>query len=156
MPYPSGEPTTTEAERVVIVGYNRASPAVKLATLRTGFTPFFFSLSFDSLFESFQNGKEKVEATERMSFVVDLPPEGCRFLRLFSIQLGIKGKGKEARMDLRYPAWIRRSQVVESTGIGDLFRWDTLDCPDRFHDRLDFRIADKETAPYHSSISEPD
>ena len=27
LPYPSGEPTTTEAELVVIVGYNRASPA---------------------------------------------------------------------------------------------------------------------------------
>ena len=40
----SAEPTTTEAERVVIVGYNRASPAFKLATLRTGFSPLFLSL----------------------------------------------------------------------------------------------------------------
>jgi len=37
LPKPSAEPTTTEAERVVIVGYNRASPASKSATLRTGF-----------------------------------------------------------------------------------------------------------------------
>ena len=28
LPLPSAEPTTTGAERVVIVGYNRASPAV--------------------------------------------------------------------------------------------------------------------------------
>jgi len=45
LPYPSGEPTTTEAERVVIVGYNRASPAVKPVTLRTGFASFFFPLN---------------------------------------------------------------------------------------------------------------
>ena len=44
LPKPSAEPTTTEAERVVIVGYNRASPAFKLATLRTGFSPLFLSL----------------------------------------------------------------------------------------------------------------
>ena len=45
LPKPSAEPTTTEAERVVIVGYNRASPAVKPATLRTGFASFFFPLN---------------------------------------------------------------------------------------------------------------
>jgi hypothetical protein len=44
LPYPSGEPTTTEAERVVIVGYNRASPAVKPASLWLGFVSFFFPL----------------------------------------------------------------------------------------------------------------
>ena len=37
LPKLSAEPTTTGAERVVIVGYNRASPASKSATLRTGF-----------------------------------------------------------------------------------------------------------------------
>jgi len=44
---PSAEPTTTGAERVVIVGYNRASPASKSATLRTGFLPYFFPLFSD-------------------------------------------------------------------------------------------------------------
>ena len=33
-----------EAERVVIVGYNRASPAVKTATLRSDVASFFFPL----------------------------------------------------------------------------------------------------------------
>ena len=44
LPKPSAEPTTTEAKRVVIVGYNRASPAVKPATLWLGFVSFFFPL----------------------------------------------------------------------------------------------------------------
>ena len=52
LPKPSAEPTTTEAERVVIVGYNRASPAVKPATLRTGYIPFFISLHNGLLFVS--------------------------------------------------------------------------------------------------------
>ena len=49
LPKPSAEPTTTEAKRVVIVGYNRASPAVETATLRTGFSPLFLSLCFRTL-----------------------------------------------------------------------------------------------------------
>ena len=49
LPYPSGEPTTTGAERVVIVGYNRASPASESATLRTGFIPLSSSLLWVSV-----------------------------------------------------------------------------------------------------------
>ena len=59
-------------------------------------------------------------------------------------------------MDLLCPAWIRPNRATGFEGTDIFFRWDTLDGPDLFHDRLDFRIADKETAPYHSSISEPD
>ena len=59
-------------------------------------------------------------------------------------------------MDLLCPAWIRSNRAARFKGTDIFFRRDTLGGPDRFHDRLDFRIADKETAPYHSSISEPD
>ena len=52
LPKPSAEPTTTEAERVVIVGYNRASPAVKPATLRTGFASFFFPFGWGLIMSS--------------------------------------------------------------------------------------------------------
>ena len=58
-------------------------------------------------------------------------------------------------MDLRCPTRIRRSQVGESAGFGDIFRWDTLGGSGRFHDRLDLGVADEETAPYHSPTSEP-
>ena len=84
-----------------------------------------------------------------------LSPEGSRFPHLFSIRLGIKGKGKEAGMGLRCPTWIHRSQVAGSVGIGDLFRWDTLRGSGRFRDRLDFRIADEKTILYHPSPREP-
>ena len=86
----------------------------------------------------------------------DLSPEGYRFPRLFSIQLGIKGKGKEAGMDLRCPTLIRRSRVGESAGFGDIFRWDTLGDSGRFHNRLDHGSAVKETTLYHPPTSEPD
>ena len=84
-----------------------------------------------------------------------LSPEGYRFPRLFSIRLGIKGKGKVTGMGLRCPIWIHRSQVAGSVGIGDLFRWDTLRGSGRFRDGLDFRIADEETTPYHPPPREP-
>ena len=84
-----------------------------------------------------------------------LSPEGSRFPHLFSIRLGIKGKGKEAEMGLRCPTWIHRIRVAGSVGIGDLFRWDTLRGPGRFRDRLDLRIADEKTILYHPSPREP-
>ena len=85
-----------------------------------------------------------------------LSPEGSRFPHLFSIRLGIKGKGKEAEMGLRCPTWIHRIRVAGSVGIGDLFRWDTLRGSGRFHDRLDHRSAVKETTLYHPPTGEPD
>lgn len=58
-------------------------------------------------------------------------------------------------MDLLCPAWIRRRSATGFVGIRITFRWDTLGGPDRFHDWFDYRITDKESAPYHSSILEP-
>ncbi len=58
-------------------------------------------------------------------------------------------------MDLLCPTWFRRSQVVESVGIGDVFRWDTLGGSGWFHDRLDHRVAVEETTPYHPPPGEP-
>ena len=52
LPKPSAEPTTTEAKRVVIVGYNRASPAVKPATIRPGVASFFSPLDWDLIMSS--------------------------------------------------------------------------------------------------------
>ena len=138
------------------MGYNRASPAVKPATLRTGFTPFFFSLHFGPLFGPLPKWMGLSWCDRIGSFRHgDLSPEGYRFPRLFSIQLGIKGKGKEAGMDLRCPTLIRRSRVGESAGFGDIFRWDTLGDSGRFHNRLDHGSAVKETTLYHPPTSEP-
>ena len=59
LPYPSGEPTTTEAKRVVIVGYNRASPASKSATLRSGFASFFSPLDLSLIMSSIWDIREE-------------------------------------------------------------------------------------------------
>ena len=84
-----------------------------------------------------------------------LSPEGSRFPHLFSIRLGIKGKGKEAGMDLRCPAWVRRICAVGFTGFDSDFRWDTLGGMGRFRDRLDLRIAEEKAISYHPPPREP-
>jgi hypothetical protein len=58
-------------------------------------------------------------------------------------------------MALRCPTWIRWICAVGFIGFDSCFRWDTLGGPDLFHDWFDYRITDKESAPYHSSILEP-
>ena len=84
-----------------------------------------------------------------------LSPEGSRFLRLLSIRLGIKGKGKEAGMDLRCPAWVGRICAVGFTGFDSDFRWDMLGNSMRFLDWLDQRVTVEETALYQSPTGEP-
>ena len=58
-------------------------------------------------------------------------------------------------MDLLCPAWIRSNRAARFKGTDIFFRRDTLGGPDRFHDRLDYRITIEETTPYHPPPGEP-
>ena len=146
LPYPSGEPTTTEAERVVIVGYNRASPAVETATLRTGFSPLFLPLCFGPFRVLAEIEGKKPSVSNGWAQVSDLSAKGLRHLHLLSRRLKTKGKRKDVVMNLLCPTLIRLRSAAGFVGIGITFRWDTLGVPGRFHDWFYLGITVKEAA----------
>ena len=96
LPKPSAEPTTTEAERVVIVGYNRASPAVKLATSGLASLRFFLlSLRLRLHYEFNLGYKGRRRCVNRCYSCCRIQlPEGYRLPRPLSRWFGNKGKEK--------------------------------------------------------------
>ena len=73
----------------------------------------------------------------------------------FPVGLEIKGKRKDAGINLLCPTWIRRICAVGFIGFDSSFRWDTLRGSGRFHERLNHRFTIKETALFHSPRGEP-
>ena len=73
----------------------------------------------------------------------------------FPVDLEIKGKRKDAGINLLCPTWICWICAVGLIGFDSNFRWDTLRGSGRFHDRLDHRSAVKETTLYHPPTGEP-
>lgn len=73
----------------------------------------------------------------------------------FPVGLGIKGKRKDAGINLLCPTWICQVCAAGLIGFDSNFRWDTFRSPGRFHNRLDHGSAVKETTLYHPPTSEP-